>query len=65
MIILILLSCIIFRAVLPMLKHVSQPIRLDGPDHHKKSSTPTMGGFVVIIGVLLQSWYMNILYHRV
>lgn len=65
MIILILLSCIIFRSVLPLLKHASQPIRSDGPDHHKKSSTPTMGGLVVIIGVLLQSWYMNTLYHPI
>lgn len=32
-----------------------QPIRADGPDHAKKQGTPTMGGLMILSGVVISS----------
>ena len=32
-----------------------QPIRADGPDHAKKQGTPTMGGLMILCGVVVSS----------
>ena len=32
-----------------------QPIRSDGPDHFKKAGTPTMGGLMILSGVVVSS----------
>jgi len=32
-----------------------QPIRSDGPDHFKKAGTPTMGGLMILSGVIVSS----------
>ncbi len=32
-----------------------QPIRADGPDHSKKQGTPTMGGLMILCGVVVSS----------
>ena len=37
---------------------ITGPIRQDGPiDHIKKSGTPTMGGVIIIIGIILSTSY--------
>jgi phospho-N-acetylmuramoyl-pentapeptide-transferase len=33
--------------------HVRQPFRTDGPQHHGKAGTPTMGGVLIVISVVL------------
>ena len=40
-------------------KMISGPIRQDGPIDHiiKKSGTPTMGGVIIIIGIILVNAY--------
>jgi phospho-N-acetylmuramoyl-pentapeptide-transferase len=32
---------------------VGQPIREDGPDHHAKAGTPTMGGLLILLSLLV------------
>lgn len=56
-------SALICPAALPILHRLKfgQQVREDGPkDHLKKSGTPTMGGIVIILSILLGSvFYIN------
>lgn len=56
----IVITFILMPILIKYLKklHLGQNIRTEGPkDHQKKAGTPTMGGIVIIIAVLLSSLY--------
>ena len=46
-------------------RHEGQMIREEGPKwHQKKSGTPTMGGFVFIVGIILVTSILGLLFHK-
>ncbi len=44
-----------FIKLIKKISHKGQPIRTDGPAHEHKVGTPTMGGLIIIIAILLSS----------
>ena len=60
-------SVAIALVILPILKKlkVGQIERTDGPQSHlNKQGTPTMGGIVMMITVLIMSIFLSILYYQ-
>ncbi len=49
------ITLILGPIVIPLLKklNVGQSIREEGPDHQSKSGTPTMGGLIIIIALII------------
>lgn len=54
----IVLSIILGKLFIPILKkmHIGQNIREEGPkEHYKKSGTPTMGGIIILLTIIILS----------
>lgn len=62
-----LLTTIIALIVIPILRKlkVGQIERIDGPKSHlKKQGTPTMGGIIILIGIILITGLISLYYYR-
>lgn len=55
-----LISVILSPVFIPFLRRVKfgQSIREDGPKHQKKQGTPTMGGLVILLSIVLTTFIM-------